>query len=111
MEHQELEQRKCEPCAKGTAPMQEPEITKFTSSLHSDWKVVNLHHLEREFHFADFKDALNFTIKVGNLAEQEGHHPDILLSWGKVKITIWTHKIKGLSVNDFILAAKIDAMG
>ncbi len=104
----ELTKRKCEPCEKGTLPHQAQEINKLLPSLDKEWKVVDLHHLEREFHFLNFKQALDFTVKVGELAEAEGHHPDILLAWGKVKITLWTHKIKGLSDNDFILAAKID---
>jgi 4a-hydroxytetrahydrobiopterin dehydratase len=71
---------------------------------------VNNHHLERQFPFPDFKTALDFVIKVGNLAEEQRHHPDILLAWGKVGITIWTHKIDGLTESDFILAAKIDRL-
>ena len=106
-----LSDKNCAPCQKGTPPLQEEEITKLLPSLQSDWKAVDLHHLEREFHFLNFKQALDFTIKVGALAEAEGHHPDILLSWGKAKITLWTHKINGLSDNDFILAAKIDRIG
>ena len=105
-----LSDQKCEPCAKGTPPLTEAEVQKLVPSLNSDWKVVDLHHIEREFAFLNFKEALDFTVKVGNLAEKEGHHPDILLSWGKVKITLFTHKIKGLSINDFILAAKIDSI-
>lgn len=104
----ELSKQKCEPCAKGTPPLTEAEIAKLLPSLHGDWKVIDHHHIEREFHFSNFKEALDFTVRVGNLAEAEGHHPDILLSWGKVKVTLFTHKIKGLSTNDFILAAKID---
>ena len=68
------------------------------------------HHVEKEFVFRDFKTALNFTNKVGKIAEKEGHHPDIFLSWGKVKIITYTHKINGLHENDFILAAKIDKL-
>jgi len=78
--------------------------------ISQEWKVVGEHHLEREFKFKDFAAALAFTNKVGALAEAEGHHPDICLSWGKVKVIIWTHKINGLHENDFILAAKIDGI-
>ena len=67
--------------------------------------------MEREFKFKDFREALTFTNKVGELAEEQGHHPDIYLSWGKVKVTIWTHKIDGLTESDFVLAAKIDRLG
>jgi 4a-hydroxytetrahydrobiopterin dehydratase len=72
------------------------------------WKVVNDHHLMRLFTFPDFRQALAFVNKVGEIAEEQGHHPDILLSWGKAEITTWTHKIDGLTESDFILAAKID---
>jgi len=71
---------------------------------------VNEHHLTRNFEFPDFKSALDFVNKVGNLAEQQGHHPDILLKWGQAGITTWTHKIDGLTESDFILAAKIDQL-
>ncbi len=74
------------------------------------WKVVEEHHLEKTFQFPDFRKALDFANKVGNLAEEQGHHPDIHLAWGKVGITTWTHKIDGLTESDFILAAKIDAL-
>lgn len=74
------------------------------------WKIVDEHHLEKTFTFPDFKRALAFTNQVGDLAEQQGHHPDIHLAWGKVTITIWTHKINGLTESDFVLAAKIDRL-
>jgi len=70
--------------------------------------VVDEHHLEKTFAFEDFRQALNYTNKVGEIAEHEGHHPDIYLGWGKVRLTIWTHKIDGLTESDFILAAKAD---
>ncbi len=72
------------------------------------WKVIDDHHLEKEFPFRNFKEALDFTNRVGAIAEQEGHHPDILLRWGRAKLTVRTHSINGLSENDFILAAKAD---
>jgi 4a-hydroxytetrahydrobiopterin dehydratase len=75
-----------------------------------DWKVVNNHHVEKEFKFPDFKTALDFTNKVGEIAEEQGHHPDIGLGWGRVEIMIYTHKVNGLTESDFILAAKIDRM-
>jgi 4a-hydroxytetrahydrobiopterin dehydratase len=74
------------------------------------WEVVKGHHLARSFKFPDFRQALAFTNKIGELAEEQGHHPDILLSWGKVDVTTWTHKIDGLTESDFILAAKIDKL-
>ncbi len=72
------------------------------------WKVIQDHHLEKEFLFKDFQEALAFTNKIGALAEKEGHHPDLLLSYGKVTIQLWTHKIDGLSENDFIFAAQCE---
>ncbi|PYV62364.1 MAG: 4a-hydroxytetrahydrobiopterin dehydratase [Acidobacteria bacterium] len=76
----------------------------------ADWQVVNEHHLTRQFKFPDFKQALAFVNRVGELAEEQGHHPDILLAWGKAEITLWTHKIDGLTESDFIMAAKIDRL-
>jgi 4a-hydroxytetrahydrobiopterin dehydratase len=76
--------------------------------LHADWTVVDGHHLSRVFQFPDFLKALEFVNVLGGIAEEEGHHPDLLLRWGSVQADIWTHKIKGLSEADFILAAKAD---
>jgi 4a-hydroxytetrahydrobiopterin dehydratase len=106
----ELTQKECIPCSIGTPPLKEKQITIFLTELGSQWNVVEGHHLEREFSFEDFVQALAFTNKLGALAETEGHHPDIYLAWGKVKVTIWTHKIDGLSESDFVLAAKINAL-
>ncbi len=103
-----LANKKCIACKSGVLPLEGDELLEITNALGSDWKVVNEHHLEKEFRFRDFKEALAFTNKVGELAEEENHHPDIHLSWGKVRIVLWTHKINGLSESDFILAAKID---
>ena len=104
----ELSQKQCVPC-RGGVPSLNPDEMKFLHrQLREGWRVVNEHHLEREWGFKDFKEALTFTNRVGTLAEEQGHHPDILLAWGKVKITLWTHKIDGLTESDFILAAKID---
>ena len=72
------------------------------------WKAIDEHHITRTFTFPDFKQALDFVNRVGEIAEQQGHHPDILLAWGKAGITLWTHKIDGLTQSDFIMAAKID---
>jgi len=74
------------------------------------WTITNEHHIHLELKFPDFKQALAFVNRVGEVAEKEGHHPDILLAWGKVEITVWTHKIDGLTESDFILAAKIDRL-
>lgn len=103
-----LAQKNCTPCKGGVPPLKGNDLTALTSKLENNWNVVNEHHLEKEFKFKNFKLALEFTNKVGNLAESQGHHPDIYLSWGKAKITLWTHKIDGLTESDFIMAAKID---
>ncbi|HSX04338.1 MAG TPA: 4a-hydroxytetrahydrobiopterin dehydratase [Rhabdochlamydiaceae bacterium] len=105
-----LSQKKCIPCSKATPPLKGEKLVQLHEQLGSGWKIVDEHHLEKEFTFKDFKEALAFTNKIGEVAEQEGHHPDIFLSWGKVKIQLWTHKINGLSENDFILAAKCDQL-
>jgi 4a-hydroxytetrahydrobiopterin dehydratase len=85
-------------------------MKKLLDQLANGWVVVEDHHLAKEFTFADFRQALDFTNRVGELAEEQGHHPDVHLSWGKVKIVIWTHKVDGLTESDFILAAKCDEL-
>lgn len=105
----DLAARNCVPCRGGTPPLAGAELQHLASRLPT-WKVVDGHHLERTFTFPDFKRALAFTNEVGGLAEKQGHHPDIMLAWGKVLITLWTHKINGLTESDFILAAKIDQL-
>ena len=104
-----LTEQKCVACEGGVPPLKGEELQKLHKDV-SDWTIVEEHHLEKEFTFKDFKEAQAFTNKVGDLAEQLGHHPDILLSWGKVKVTIFTHKIDGLHINDFILAAKTNEL-
>jgi 4a-hydroxytetrahydrobiopterin dehydratase len=86
------------------------ELRAVAAELGGDWKIVDEHHLEKEFAFPDFAAALDFTNRIGAIAEEEGHHPDIYLGWGKVRVTIWTHKIDGLTRSDFVLAAKIDRL-
>jgi 4a-hydroxytetrahydrobiopterin dehydratase len=90
-------------------PLQGAELAALAEQLPL-WKVVNGHHITRTFTFPDFKQALAFVNKAGAIAEEQGHHPDILLSWGKAEVTTWTHTINGLTESDFILAAKIDAL-
>ena len=105
-----LADKECVACAGGIPPMKGDELKKFSAQLGGDWKVVNEHHLERESKFKNFLDALAFTNKVGALAEKQNHHPDIYLAWGKVKLTLWTHKIDGLTESDFVFAAKVDQL-
>jgi 4a-hydroxytetrahydrobiopterin dehydratase len=83
-------------------------LKNLTSQLGQGWKVIDEHHLEKEYRFHNFSEALAFTNDIGKLAEEEGHHPDILLGWGKVTLTYWTHKLGGLSEEDFKMAAKSD---
>lgn len=105
-----LVESKCVPCQGGVEAVKGESICLYANQISKDWKVINEHHLERDFKFKNFADALAFVNKVGELAEAEGHHPDIWLSWGKVQIILYTHKINGLHENDFILAAKIDKL-
>jgi 4a-hydroxytetrahydrobiopterin dehydratase len=105
----ELAQKTCTPCQGGVAPLHGVEVQRLLDQLGGGWQAVNDHHLLKEFRFKDFREALDFTVEVGEVAETEGHHPDIYLGWGRVRITIWTHKIDGLTESDFILAAKIEA--
>jgi len=105
---EELAQRKCVPCEGGVPPLDEPAARRYLASL-SGWSLVDANRIQKEFAFRDFARALAFVNRVGAVAEAEGHHPDILLhSWNKVRLEIMTHVIRGLSENDFILAAKID---
>ena len=102
-----LAEKNCVPCKGGTPPLK-GKATEDLQREVPEWIVVNEHHLRRTFKFPDFVSALAFVNKVGEVAEKEGHHPDILLSWGKAEITTWTHSVDGLTESDFILAAKID---
>jgi|SRR5690349_2984158 len=105
-----LASKTCVPCRGGVPPLKGKEL----SDLHKQvpqWEIVDDHHIMRTFTFPDFRKALEFVNKVGDLAETQGHHPDILLAWGKAQITLWTHKINGLTESDFIMAAKIDEIG
>ncbi len=103
----ELASKTCVPCRGGVPPLKGQELATLKSKVQG-WNVVNEHHITKSFTFPDFRQALDFVNRVGEIAEQQGHHPDIFLTWGKVDITIWTHKIDGLTESDFILAAKID---
>src|SRR5215831_19328568 len=104
-----LASKTCVPCRGGVPALKGIDLEKIHKEV-PEWKVVNEHHLTRTFTFPDFKQALDFVNRVGDLAEEQGHHPDILLTWGKAEITLWTHKIDGLTESDFIMAAKIDRL-
>ena len=106
----QLSQKSCTSCKGGTPPLKGQSLSQLYTQLKPGWRIVNEHHLEKEYSFPDFKTALAFINRIGELAEQENHHPDIYLAYGKVKIILWTHKIDGLSESDFILAAKCDEL-
>ena len=90
-------------------PLKGEELASLQKQVDG-WNVIEEHHITKAFKFPDYREALKFVNQVGNLAEEQGHHPDIFLAWGKVEITTWTHKISGLTESDFILAAKIDQL-
>jgi len=102
----------CVPCRGGVPALKGKELAEIHHQLSeaTQWSVVNEHHIVRDYKFPDFRTALAFVNRVGELAEEQGHHPDILLAWGKVEITTWTHAVNGLTESDFILAAKIDRL-
>jgi 4a-hydroxytetrahydrobiopterin dehydratase len=104
-----LASKSCVPCRGDVPALQGTELHNLSHQL-PQWKVVDEHQLTRTFAFSDFKTALDFVNRIGAIAEEEGHHPDIALSWGKVAVTLWTHKVNGLTESDFILAAKIDRL-
>lgn len=105
----DLADKQCVPCRGGIPPMTAEEIKGFSSQV-ADWQVVNDHHLCRSYRFKDFRETLDFVNRIGELAEEQGHHPDICFGWGKADVSIWTHKIDGLTESDFVLAAKIDKL-
>ena len=106
----DLAQKQCTACKSDTPPLKGNDLAGFVQQINSGWQVVNEHHLEREFKFPNFRLALEFTNRVGALAEAQNHHPDIYLAWGKVNLTLWTHSIDGLSESDFVFAAKVDQL-
>ncbi len=107
-----LAEKNCVPCRGGVPALKGSQLLELLNQIpeRSQWNLVQEHHLVRNFKFPDFKSALAFVNRVGELAEGQGHHPDILLGWGKAEITIWTHAVDGLTESDFILAAKIDQL-
>jgi 4a-hydroxytetrahydrobiopterin dehydratase len=105
----DLSSRQCIPCRGGVPPLKGQEITNLLTELDG-WEVLNQHHLKKNFSFANFREAQQFVNRIGDLAEEQGHHPDICFGWGRAEITIWTHKIDALTESDFILAAKIDKL-
>jgi 4a-hydroxytetrahydrobiopterin dehydratase len=105
----ELASRTCVPCKGGTPPLKGEELERLRRQV-SEWEVVEEHHLRHRFRFKNFREALDFVNRVGELAEEQGHHPDIGFGWGYADISVWTHKIDGLTESDFIFAAKVDTL-
>jgi 4a-hydroxytetrahydrobiopterin dehydratase len=105
----DLASKTCVPCRGGVPPLKGVELEELSRQVPG-WEVVDEHHLRKEFRFRNFQDALDFVNRVGELAEEQAHHPDIELGWGRVGITIYTHKIDGLTESDFILAAKVERL-
>ena len=105
----ELASKTCVPCRGGVPPLKGAGLTALAGKVNG-WTVVEEHHLTKSFKFPNFREALAFLNRVGELAEEQGHHPDLTLVWGRVDVAIWTHKIDGLTESDFILAAKIDRL-
>ena len=105
-----LAEKKGTPCQGGVAPLKGEVLKQHAEQLGTGWEIVEEAHLQKTFKFDDFRQALGFVNRVGEVAEEEGHHPDIHLTYGQATITLWTHKINGLHENDFILAAKIDQL-
>ena len=103
----ELAKMQCKPCQGGVPPLTPVEIKPFLSQLEN-WQVIENHHLEKNYEFKDFAEALNYVNRLGSVAESQNHHPDLYLAWGKVGVKIWTHKIDGLTESDFVFAAKCD---
>ena len=103
-----LKNKTCTPCKGGVPPLTEDEYSPLLQELGSGWNINDEARLEKTYLFKDFVSALEYTNRIGEIAEEEGHHPDIIFGWGYAKINITTHAIEGLSENDFILAAKID---
>jgi 4a-hydroxytetrahydrobiopterin dehydratase len=107
---EDLARRQCVPCRKGDARLDPARVESLRRQVSREWKLVDGHRLEREFGMKDFRQALALANRIGEIAEGQNHHPDLLVSWGKLRVTLFTHAIDGLHENDFILAARIDAL-
>jgi 4a-hydroxytetrahydrobiopterin dehydratase len=105
----DLASKTCVPCRGGTPPLKGEELDDLRRQV-PEWEVVEEHHLRRRFRFKNFREALGFVNRVGELAEEQGHHPDMSFGWGYAEITVFTHKIDGLTESDFIFAAKTNTL-
>ncbi len=106
----DLASKDCVPCRGGVPPLSGDQLSELNEQLDEGWEVVHEHNLEKEFGFKDFAEALAFVNRVGAMAEVQGHHPDIHLAWGNVRVEVWTHKIDGLTESDFVFAAKTEEL-
>jgi 4a-hydroxytetrahydrobiopterin dehydratase len=104
----ELAKNACVPCKGGVPPLKGEALHTMHAQLGADWQLINEHHLEKEYKLKGYAPAVAFTNAVAAVAEEQNHHPDILLAWGKVKVSVWTHKIDGLTESDFFFAAKVE---
>ncbi|MGA2639272.1 MAG: 4a-hydroxytetrahydrobiopterin dehydratase [Spirochaetia bacterium] len=107
---EDLARRQCVPCKGGVPPLAAERVQSLRRQVSPDWTLVGGHHLQREFKVKDFRQALALANRFGEIAESQRHHPDLLVSWGKLRVTLFTHAIDGLHENDFIIAARIDAL-
>ena len=105
-----LAEQQCIPCRGGVPPLEGDALATLEDELGAEWRVVDGHHLEKAYRFPDFVTALDFVNRVGELAEEQNHHPDLQLAWGRVVVQIWTHKIDGLTESDFVFAAKAETL-
>lgn len=103
-----LADKQCVPCRGGVPPLARDRIDALLGELGGGWSLNEAGHLEKAFSFGNFKDALGFANRIGEIAEAESHHPDLYVRWGQCRVEIWTHKISGLTESDFYLAAKIE---
>ena len=103
-----LSERRCEACTPETPPLEGEELQNYYEELNAGWELVDDHHLTKTYSFKNFRESLDFTVGVGEMSEEEGHHAEILLEWGKVKLTVYTHAIDALSESDFVWAAKAE---
>jgi 4a-hydroxytetrahydrobiopterin dehydratase len=108
LKNMDLSKKKCMPCEGGVPPLSEKEVKEYAGQISDNWKVIENSKITREFHFVNYRHTIDFVNKVADIAEGEGHHPDLHVFYGRVVVDLSTHSVNGLSENDFILAAKID---
>jgi 4a-hydroxytetrahydrobiopterin dehydratase len=104
----DLAKKSCVPCKGGVPPLKGDDLAQLHEELGGDWQLVDEHHLEKTYTYSNWAEAMAFANKVSDIAEAQDHHPDLLVGWGKVMVTIWTHKIDGLTESDFVFAAKVE---